>query len=145
MLLPASIQARKGTTMTAANRLRVLIIDHDRRVRRGLSDLLATETDLEICATAGSPRTALAHISTQRPDVALLDVHLPDPAQGLSLLQKLHTLGLPVVVLTAATSLRDQAQQSGAAAFLEKDGNLHLIPRALRAAAQANQQTRRQR
>jgi two-component system, NarL family, response regulator DevR len=122
----------------------VLIIGHDRRVRRGLSDLLTTETDLEICATAGSPRTALAHISAQRPDVALLDVLLPGPAQGLSLLQKLHTLGLPVVVLTTATSLRHQAQRSGAAAFLEKDGNLHLIPQALRAAAQANQQTRRQ-
>jgi DNA-binding NtrC family response regulator len=102
--------------------LRVLIIDHDRRVRRGLSDLLTTETDLEICATAGSPRTALAHISAQRPDVALLDVLLPDPAQGLSHLQKLHTLGLPVVVLTTAASLRDQAQQSGAAAFLDSGG-----------------------
>ena len=145
MLPTASIQAGRGTAMTAANRVRVLIIDPDRRVRGGLSDLLATETDLEICATAGSPRTALAHISAQRPDVALLDVLLPGPAQGLSLLRKLHALGLPVVVLTTAASLRDQARQSGAAAFLEKDDNLHLIPQALRAAAQANQQTRRQR
>lgn len=130
--------------MTPANRLRVLIIDRDRRVRCGLRDLLTTETDLEICATAGSPRTALAYISDQRPDVALLDVLLPGPAQGLSLLQELHILGLPVVVLTTATSLRDQAHQSGAAAFLEKDGSLHLIPQALRAAAQANQDPRRQ-
>jgi len=145
MLPTASIQAGRGTAMTAANQVRVLIIDPDRRVRRGLSDLLTTETDLEICGTAGSPRTALAHLSAQRPDVALLDVLLPGPAQGFGLLQKLHTLGLPVVVLTTATSLRDQAQQSGAAAFLEKDGNLHLIPQALRAAAQANQQTRQQR
>src|ERR1051325_9209165 len=128
MLPTASTQARKGTTMTAANRVRVLIIDHDRRVRRGLSDLLSTETDLEVCATAGSPRMALAPISARRPDVALLDVLLPGPAQGLSLVQKLHTLGLPVVVLTTVISLRDQAQQSGAAAFLEKDGNLHLLP-----------------
>ena len=145
MLPTASIQAGRGTAMTAASRLRVLVIDPDRRVRRGLSDLLATETDLEICATAGSPRTALAHISAQRPDVALLDVLLPGPAQGLSLLRKLHALVLPVVVLTTAASLRDQARRSGAAAFLEKDGNLHLIPQALRAAAQTSQQTRQQR
>lgn len=131
--------------MTAANRLRVLIIDHDRRVRRGLSDLLTTEPDLEICATAGSARTALAHISAQRPDVALLDVLLPGSADGLNLLRKLRTLGLPAVVLTTAASLRDQAQQSGAAAFLEKDGNLHLIPQALRAAAQVSPKPRRQR
>jgi FixJ family two-component response regulator len=77
--------------------------------------------------------------------VALLDVLLPGPAPGLGLLRQLHTLGLPVVVLTTAASLRDQARQSGAAAFLEKDGNLHLIPQALRAAAQADQQTRRHR
>ena len=144
MLSTASIQAGRGTAMTAASRVRVLIIDPDRRVRGGLSDLLTTETDLVICATAGSPRTALACISAQQPDVALLDVLLPGPAQGLGLLRKLHTLGLPVVVLTTAASLRDQAQQSGAAAFLEKDDNLDLIPQALRAAAQTNPKGPRQ-
>ena len=67
--------------------------------------------------------------------LALLDVLLPGPAEGLSLVLTLHRLGLPVVVLTTAASLREQAHDSGAAAFLEKDHNLHLIPRALRAAS----------
>jgi hypothetical protein len=48
--------------------------------------------------------------------VALLDVLLPGPADGLSLVLTLHRLGLPVVVLTSAASLREQAQDSGAAA-----------------------------
>ncbi len=121
--------------MTAVDRVRVLIIDSDRRVRQALRELLTAEPDLEVCGTAGSTRAALTRVNAQRPDVALLDVLLPGPAEGLSLVLTLHRLGLPVVVLTTAASLREQAHDSGAAAFLEKDHNLHLIPRALRAAS----------
>ena len=121
--------------MTAVDKLRVLIIDSDRRVRHALRELLTAEPDLEVCGTAGSTRAALTRVNVQRPDVALLDVLLPGPAEGLSLVLTLHRLGLPVVVLTSAASLREQAQDSGAAAFLEKDHNLHLIPQALRAAS----------
>ena len=125
--------------MSSPRRLRVLIIDRDRRVRHALRDLLTAESDLEICGAVGDTRAALARVHAQRPDVALLDVLLPGPAEGLGLLLALHRLGLPVVVLTTAASLREQAQRSGAAAFLEKDHNTHLIPRALRAARQPPQ------
>lgn len=120
--------------MTAVDRLRVLIIDGDRRVRQALQELLTTEPDLDVFGTAGSARTALARVTAQRPDVVLLDVLLPGPAEGLDLMAKLQHLGLPVVVLTSATSLREKAEDGGAAAFLEKDHNLRLIPQALRAA-----------
>lgn len=121
--------------MTAVDKLRVLIIDSDRRVRHALRELLTAEPDLEVCGTAGSTRAALTRVNVRRPDVALLDVLLPGPGEGLSLVLTLHRLGLPVVVLTSAATLREQAQDSGAAAFLEKDHNLHLIPQALRAAS----------
>ncbi len=121
--------------MNSPRLMRVLIIDRDRRVRQALRDLLTAEADLEICAAVGDTGAALARANTARPDVALLDVLLPGPAEGLGLVLALHRLGLPVVVLTAAASLRQQAQTSGAAAFLEKDHNLHLIPQALRAAS----------
>lgn len=121
--------------MTAVDKLRVLIIDSDRRVRHALRELLTAEPDLEVCGTAGSTRAALTRVNVRRPDVALLDVLLPGLGEGLSLVLTLHRLGLPVVVLTSAASLREQAQDSGAAAFLEKDHNLHLIPQALRAAS----------
>jgi DNA-binding NarL/FixJ family response regulator len=120
-------------------RLRVLIIDRDPRVRRALRELLPVELDIEVCGEAGSPHTALARVSTERPDVALLDVLLPVPVKGFGLMLTLHRLGLPMVVLTTAASLREQAQDSGAAAFLEKDDNLHRIPQALRAAARPAQ------
>lgn len=118
------------------DRLRVLVIDGDRRVRQALQELLTTtEPDFEVCGTADNARTALAQATAQRPDVALLDVLLPGPAEGLDLVAELQHLGLPVVVLTSAASLRERAEDCGAAAFLEKDHNLRLIPQALRAAS----------
>jgi cation diffusion facilitator CzcD-associated flavoprotein CzcO len=95
--------------MNSPRRVRVLIIDRDRRVRRALRDLLTTEPDLEICAAVGDSGAALAQVNAGRPDVALLDVLLPGPAEGLGLVLALHRLGVPVVVLTAASSLREQA------------------------------------
>ena len=44
-----------GKPMTAADRVRVLIIDSDRRVRQALRELLTAEPDLEVCGTAGTP------------------------------------------------------------------------------------------
>ena len=114
--------------MESPRRLRVLIIDSEWRVRRALRELLTSEPDLEICAAAGDARTALAQVNAQRPDVALLDVLLPGPAEGLGLVRALRRIGLPVVVLTNAASLRVRAHGSGAAAFLEKDHKPHLIP-----------------
>ena len=67
-----------------------------------------------------------------------MDVLLPGPADGLKLLAALQRLGLPAVVLTAASWLRDQ-QQSGATTFLEKDGQVDRIVNALRSASRQRQ------
>jgi two-component system response regulator DevR len=76
--------------MNSPRRLRVLIIDCDRRVRRALRELLTAEPDLEVCGAAGSTRAALTRMNAQRPDVALLDVLLPGPEEGLGLTLTLH-------------------------------------------------------
>jgi two-component system, NarL family, response regulator DevR len=121
------------------SRLRVLLADPDLRVRKALRELLSAEPDLDICASVGTASAALEHVSTEPPDVVLMDVLLPDPADGLKLLAALQRLGLPAVVLTAASSLRGQAQQSDATAFLEKDGQVDGIASALRSASRQRQ------
>ena len=121
--------------MNTPPRLRVLLADPDRRVRNALRELLSAEPDLDICASVGTVSAALDQISAEPPDVALMDVLLPGPADGLKLLAALQRLGLPAVVLTAASALRDQTQQSGATAFLEKDGQVDRIVGALRSAS----------
>ncbi len=125
--------------MNTSPRPRVLLADPDLRVRKALSELLSAEPDLDICASVGTAGEALEYVSAEPPDVVLMDVLLPGPADGLKLLTALQRLGLPAVILTADSSLRDQTQQSGATAFLEKDGQVHRIVSALRSASRQRQ------
>ena len=58
--------------------VRVFLLDDHEIVRRGLMDLIRTAPDLEVVGEAGSATDALHRIPAARPDVALLDVRLPD-------------------------------------------------------------------
>lgn len=58
--------------------VRVFLLDDHELVRRGLRDLLEMEDDLEVVGEASTAAEALARIPACRPDVAVLDVRLPD-------------------------------------------------------------------
>ena len=58
--------------------IRVFLLDDHEIVRRGLSELLELERDIEIVGEAGSKADALHRLPACRPDVAILDVRLPD-------------------------------------------------------------------
>ena len=57
---------------------RVFLLDDHEIVRRGLRDLIEAEDDLEVVGEAGTADEALRRIPSTRPDVAVLDVRLPD-------------------------------------------------------------------
>ena len=61
-----------------ASPIRVFLLDDHEIVRRGLADLIALEHDMEVVGEAGSKGEALVRIAATRPDVAVLDVRLPD-------------------------------------------------------------------
>jgi DNA-binding NarL/FixJ family response regulator len=119
-------------TVDRRRRLRVLLVEPDRRVRQALHSLLSAEPDMQICAAAGTAAAALALARTERPDVALTEMLLPSPEDGIGLVEELSRQGLPVLVLTAAARMREQARRCGAVAFLEKDGQVEEIMSALR-------------
>ena len=56
----------------------VFLLDDHEIVRRGIAQLLESEDDIEVVGEAGTAAQALARIPALRPDVAILDVRLPD-------------------------------------------------------------------
>ena len=58
--------------------IRVFVLDDHELVRRGVVDLLEAESDLEVVGEAATAAQARARIAATRPDVAVLDMRLPD-------------------------------------------------------------------
>ena len=58
--------------------IRVFLLDDHEIVRRGVKDMLEAEPDITVIGEAGTAESALARIPALMPDVAVLDVRLPD-------------------------------------------------------------------
>jgi two-component system, NarL family, response regulator DevR len=63
---------------TGGARIRVFLLDDHEVVRRGVRDVLEAEPDITVAGEAGTAASALARIPAVKPDVAVLDVRLPD-------------------------------------------------------------------
>ncbi|MFF0473999.1 response regulator [Streptomyces sp. NPDC004284] len=87
---------------TAAAPTRVFLVDDHEVVRRGLHDLIDDEPDMEVVGEASTADQALARGPALRPDVAVLDVRLPD-GDGISLCRELRSRmpGLACLMLTS--------------------------------------------
>jgi DNA-binding NarL/FixJ family response regulator len=104
--------------------VKVFLVDDHEVVRRGLVDLLSADDELEVIGEAGSVAQALARIPALQPDVAVLDVRLPD-GNGIELCRELLSLvpNLRCLMLTSFTS--DEAMLdailAGASGYVIKD------------------------
>jgi DNA-binding NarL/FixJ family response regulator len=109
--------------MTSDVEIRVFLLDDHEVVRRGVRELLEAESDLEVVGEADSAATALARIPAARPDVALLDVRLPD-GDGVDVCREIRSAN-PDIACIMLTSFSDdealfQAILAGASGYLLK-------------------------
>jgi len=101
----------------------VFLVDDHEIVRRGVADLLETDPDLEVIGEAGTVAEALVTIPRAKPDVAVLDVRLPD-GNGVELCRDLRS-AMPELRCLMLTSYTDDdalmgAIMAGAAGFVGK-------------------------
>ncbi|MGW0161516.1 response regulator transcription factor [Mycobacterium sp. NPDC003323] len=104
--------------------VRVFLVDDHELVRRGLIDLLSSDPELEVIGEAGSVSEAMARIPALRPDVAVLDIRLPD-GNGIELCRDLlsKVAGLRCLMLTSFTTEEAMldAILAGASGYVVKD------------------------
>ncbi|SDE31385.1 response regulator [Glycomyces harbinensis] len=104
--------------------LNVLVVDDDPLVRAGLRMILGGAGDLAVVGEAGSGTEVPALVERLRPDVVLMDLHMPG-VDGLTATERLRSApGAPeVLVLTAfeADGHVRRALRAGAGGFLLKD------------------------
>src|SRR6202050_5036248 len=91
--------------MPGGGRIRVFLLDDHEIVRRGVRELLEAEPGIEVVGEAGTAASALARIPALRPDVAILDVRLPD-GDGVSVCRDIRS-SMPEVACLMLTSFGD--------------------------------------
>jgi two-component system, NarL family, response regulator DevR len=104
--------------------IRVFLLDDHEVVRRGVSDLLDAEPDIEVVGEAGTTEQALARGPALRPDVAVPDVRLPD-GDGITVCRELRSR-MPDLACLMLTSFDDDdalldAIMAGAAGYVLKE------------------------
>ena len=103
--------------------IRVFLLDDHEVVRRGVGELLDNESDLAVVGEASTAAEALARVPAVRPDVAVLDVRLPD-GDGVTVCRELRSR-LPELRCLMLTSFADDealfdAIMAGAAGYVLK-------------------------
>ena len=103
--------------------VRVFLLDDHEIVRRGLRQLLEASDGLEVVGEAGTAAEAIARIPPTRPDVAVLDVRLPD-GDGIEVCREVRS-SHPEIQCVMLTSFTDdeallQAMLAGAAGYVAK-------------------------
>lgn len=120
------------------NPIRVLLIDDSPIIRLGLRSALEDYADITIIAEAGSAAEGLTAVAKHKPDVVLLDLHLPDKS-GLLVCRELLKLRpqTKVLVLTSSSNERNvqEALSAGAQGYLLKDNDGAALASGLRSVA----------
>ncbi len=118
--------------------IRVFLLDDHEIVRRGLRELLEATGEMEVVAEAGTAEEALRRVPATNPDVAVLDVRLPD-GDGVEVCRELRSKD-PTLKCLMLTSYSDDealfdAIMAGASGYVLKQIRGNELVDAIRAVA----------
>lgn len=124
------------TASRGSSRIRVLVVDDQALIRRGMTLMLSVEPDIEVVGQACDGVEAVEMAGHLRPDVVLMDLHMPRKG-GVAATREI-TLSLPhtrVLVLTTldADETVFEAVRAGAHAYLLKDASEDEVLETVRA------------
>jgi DNA-binding NarL/FixJ family response regulator len=131
-------ETSRAKTGDGQARIRVFLLDDHEIVRRGLAELLHAEPDMEVVGEAGTVASALGRLAALRPDVAVLDVRLPD-GDGVSACREIRS-SLPGTACLMLTGYGDDnallgAIMAGAAGYVMKQASAAELVGAVRTVA----------
>ncbi|MDZ5661731.1 response regulator transcription factor [Nocardioides sp. S-58] len=118
---------------------RVLLVDDEPLVRRGISVTLSTEADIEVVGEAEDGAEAVSQVRRLRPEVVLMDIRMPR-VDGISATRTIMAADRPPAVVVLTTFENDDhvydALLAGARGYLLKRAPADDVVTAVRLAAQ---------
>ena len=128
--------------MNTPRRIRVLLVDDHPVVRAGVGAIISYQDDMALAGEASSAAEAVSFVEAQAPDVALVDLGLPDRG-GVELIGLLRAKSpfTRFIVLTGRTDGNDiaRARQEGAHGYLFKNSPVEELLAAIRTVARGGQ------
>ncbi len=120
---------------TTDRRVRVFLVEDHAIVRQGLTMLINDERDMSVCGGSDSATETVAMIRSLRPDVAIVDISLPD-GSGLDLIRDMHLTApaMPILALSMHDELlyAERALRAGASGYVMKREATDRVLTALR-------------
>jgi two-component system, NarL family, response regulator DevR len=119
-------------------KIRVFLLEDHEVTRQGLRMVLSAEPDIDVVGDAGSVASALVRLPAVRPDVAILDVRLPD-GDGISACRDIRSM-MPDTACLMFTAYEDDqallgALMAGASGFVLKGAAVRDVVEAVRVVA----------
>ncbi len=119
-------------------KITIVLADDHAVVRAGIKALLSREPDMEVVGEAATGQEAVEAVRRLRPQVAVLDISMPE-MDGLEATRAIRNLGLPTQVVILTVHAQDeyllQAIQAGACGYVVKSATDTDLVEAVRLAA----------
>jgi DNA-binding NarL/FixJ family response regulator len=117
------------------NKRKILIVDDHPIVRMGLAELIAPETDLELCGEAEDVAGALQQVRALHPDLVVVDISLKD-SHGMELIEQIKASHPEVKMLVWSMFdekvFAERALRAGAMGYINKRQAIQKVVEAIR-------------